>query len=322
MVTSIQKAGAARTICAPARRSDSAASRRRKILLSVLAGLIAASLVLMARFSSLAAEPELKANTSRAAREDAVRSIPLDKVSPEIRSKVATVLDNASIFRRLPVQVADCEPELFHFLVRQPEVVVNIWQVMGVSNVSMERPDETHFRCSDGDGTTAHGEFVFRNHDTQVLFAEGVYDGPLFPRPVRGQAVIVLKTACIRETNGRYYVTARLDTFLHVDNFGVEMVAKMFQGWLGHTIDHNFGEAVAFLGSVSHAAENNPLGMRRMAAKLNHVDPEYRQQFVELTDHVAEKMSGMQLADGDDRALSNAIAPEVSSGKPVANNRR
>ena len=260
-----------------------------------------------------AAEQEIKADTSRSAHDDALRAIPLEKLPAESKTKVAAVLNNSTIFRRLPVQVVECEPELFHFLVRQPEVVVNIWQVMGVSNVSMDRPDDTHFRCSDGEGTTARGEFVFRNHDTTVLYAEGYYEGPLFPRPVRGQMVTVLKTASIRETNGRYYVTARLDTFLHVDNVGVEIVAKMFQGWLGHTIDHNFSETVSFLGSVSHAAENNPQGMRRLAAKLSQVEPSRRQQFVSLTDRVAEKMTGVQLAESDDPALAKvtaAVAPQ------------
>ncbi len=221
------------------------------------------------------------------------------------------MLDNTSVFRRLPVQVVDCEPELFHFLVHQPEVIVNIWQVMGVTNVALDRPDETHFRCTDGDGTTAHGEIVFQNEDTQIIYAEGEYDGPLFPKPVRGQVVAVLKSASIRETNGRYYVTTRLDTFMHVDNVGLEVIAKMFQGWLGKTIDHNFIETVAFVGSVSHAAERNPQGMRRLAAKLTRVDRERRDQFVALTDHVAEKMSGQELADGGDPALANAMGPHT-----------
>ncbi len=136
-----------------------------------------------------------------------------------------------------------------------------------------------------------------------------------FLAPCAARWLRCLKTAAIRETNGRYYVTARLDTFLHVDNVGVEIIAKMFQGWLGHTIDHNFGEAVAFLGSVSHAAENNPQGMHRLAAKLNHVDPHHRQQFVALTDQVAEKMSGMQLADSDDPALAKVLTASGGQSK-------
>lgn len=308
MATGIQQAGPARKFLAAACRPDAAAASRPQTRLIALTALLTLGLMLAARFDLSAAEQELKANTSRSARDDALRSIPLEKLPSESKAKVAAVLNNATIFRRLPVQVVECEPELFDFLVRQPEVVVDIWQVMGVSKVSMDRPDDTHFRCSDGDGTNARGEFVFRNHDTQIIYAEGIYEGPLFPRPVRGQLVTVLKTASIRETNGRYYVTARLDTFLHVDNVGVEIIAKMFQGWLGHTIDHNFVEVVAFLGSVSHAAENNPQGMRRLAAKFNHVEPIRRQQFVNLTDQVAKKMSGRQLAESeDDPALAKVI---------------
>jgi hypothetical protein len=233
---------------------------------------------------------------------------------------VSRVLENATVFRRLPVQVVDCEPELFHFMVRQPEVLVNIWQLMGLSNVSFDRTDDVHFRCSDGDGTTARGEFVWRNHDTLVVYAEGSYDGPLFPKTVRGDVVLVLKTASMRETNGRYYVTSRLDTFIHVDNVGVEIIAKMFQGWLGRTIDHNFSEAVSFLGTISHSAETNPDSMRRVAARFTHVDRDHRQQFVDLTDQVAAKLSAVPWADGNNSTPRGiATAHEVQA---PANNRR
>src|SRR5690606_41855295 len=85
------------------------------------------------------------------------------------------------------------------------------------------------------------------------------------PCPTRRSSdlVVVLKTATVCETNGRYYVTARLDTFLRVDNAGVELVAKLIQGWVGKTVDHNFAETIGFLGSVSRTAED------RKSTRLN-----------------------------------------------------
>lgn len=243
-----------------------------------------------------AAEPPAKGISSRSAKDDALRAVPLDKLNPEAHAKVSTVLKDISIFRRLPIRSVDCDPALFHHLISNPDLVVNIWQLMGVTNVSMDRLGENHFRCADGDGTTCRAEFVHHSHDTHIIYAEGIYDGPLFPRPVRGQCVAVLKTAEIRETNGRFYVSARLDVFLHVDNAGVEILAKMFQGWLGKTIDYNFVETVGFLSTVSHTAETNPQGMRRLVSKLERVEPQRRQQFIAVTDQVAGNLVGVDLA--------------------------
>ncbi len=52
----------------------------------------------------------LEATTSDAARRDAIRSIPFDKLSADDRAKVEAVLSNVSLFRRLPTRVVDCDP--------------------------------------------------------------------------------------------------------------------------------------------------------------------------------------------------------------------
>jgi hypothetical protein len=158
-------------------------------------------------------------------------------------------------------------------------------------------------------------EVVFRNRDTQVIYAEGFYDGPLLPNKVRGECVVVLKHVSKREQNGRYVETARLDTFLRVDNAGIEIIARLFQGLVGRTIDHNFGETVAFLGSVSRTAEKNPRGMRRLAAKLDQVSPERREQFIAVTDRVPEKLLDSKLEDGDDNL---PLAEVVQSSAVIA----
>lgn len=283
-----------------------------------LTKLVAFGLLCLAPINSIAwtAEPATKASTSNAAHADAIRTVPLDKLPADVRPKIAAVLNDTSLFRRLPVQVVDCEPELFSFMEGNPDVIVNIWQLMGVTNVKLDRIDGNRFRCSDGDGTTASAEIVLRNRDTEIIYAEGLYEGPLFPRQVRGQCVGVLKSASQRETNGRYYVTVRLDTFLHVDNVGVELLAKIFQGVVGRTIDHNFEETVGFLGSVSRTAETNPRGMERLAAKLNRVEPTRRQEFVALTDAVATKLSGVELAASDTNSILTGIVQSAATEPP------
>src|SRR6478736_785137 len=247
-----------------------------------------------------AADAASKASTARSARDEAARSISLARLAPEARERVTAVLNDTSLYRRLPIETVDCEPDLFAFIANNPDVMVNIWQLMGVTNVSLDRLDADHFRCSDGDGTTAKVEVVYRSRDMQVIYAEGFYDGPLFPKTVRGQCVMVLKYAGARAANGRFEETVRLDTFLHVDNIGLEIIAKLFQGVVGRTIDHNFGETVAFMGSMSHTAETNPRGIARVAARLNHVDQARREQFVAVASHVADKLAGVKSFDGQE----------------------
>jgi hypothetical protein len=265
----------------------------------------------------IAAEPVGRSAVPRSAKDEAIRSIPMERLPADVRGKVMTVVKEVSVYRRLPIETADCEPDLFRFLVNNPDLLVNIWRVMGISNVALDRTDANHFHCTDGDGTTANVQVIFRSAQMQIIYADGLYDGPLFPRPVRGQCVAILQYSN-RKVNGRFEETVKLDTFLRVDNVGIELLAKMFQGLVGKTIDHNFAETVAFIGSVSHTAEVNPRAVRRLAGKLDHVEQERRDQFTAVSDSVAEKVADIRLTDNEEEhpALAQALDSSGAQASP------
>src|SRR3989304_5292579 len=90
--------------------------------------------------ATAAAEPRTDATTlgatsERAARDEAIRAIPWKQLADPQRRKLQSVIRNSSMYRRLPTRVIDCDPDLFTFLLQHPEVVVDVWQMMGVSRV-------------------------------------------------------------------------------------------------------------------------------------------------------------------------------------------
>ena len=115
------------------------------------------------------------ADTSNSARRDALKSIPLDKLDPADRAKVVAVLSNVSVFRRMPVKVIDCDPDMYLFLVRHPDVVVNIWELLKISKLRMRQTGERRFSLSESVGATISLEFVHQSHDTHVIYGEGTY---------------------------------------------------------------------------------------------------------------------------------------------------
>jgi hypothetical protein len=245
--------------------------------------------------------------SAREAREDAIRAVPYARLDRAARGKVSTVLANPTIFRRLPTQTIECDPHLYIFLVEHPDLVVNIWDVMGVSEVSVDRVSEAVFDVNDRAGTRGRLEFVYRGPDLHVVYAQGSYTGPMLPRPVHGECVLVLRSSYIRSNDGRYFVRAKLDAFLRLDNVGVGLLAKTFQPLVTTAADHNFRETVAFVGSVSRAAEVNYAGIQRLADKLANVTAECRQQFTELTAQLAVRAA---------MARSRAATSPVLSASP------
>lgn len=277
----------------PARKAPRPRNSRRRTALAAI--LLAAAALLGSARSVSAGLPLIgrpnpyRATTSRAARDSAVQAIPVEKLDAESRAKVASVLSRVSLFRRMPIGVVNCDPDLYLFMVRNPDVVVNIWEVLKISRLKLRQLGPQAYRVTDSAGTLATVEFLYRSHDTHVIYAEGSYDGPLAARPVNGRCLMVLKTGYVRETDGRYYITSRLDTFMAVEPGGVELLAKTFHPLVGKVADNNFLQSVGFLGSLSRTAEVNARGVQLLAAKLAYVEPGLRQRLAELAAGIARK---------------------------------
>jgi hypothetical protein len=234
--------------------------------------------------------PEATQGTaSSAARKFAVQSIPFDKLSADAREKVNSVLSSVSIYRRLPVRMVNCDPDMYLFLVRHPDVVVNIWEILGVAQLQLRQTDIDTFRIVEAEGMSATLEYVYHGHDLQILHGKWTYTGPLLARKITGSCLAVLKTAYSRDTSGKYYVTSRMDGFLSVDSGGAEMLARALQPLVVKNVDNNFIQTVAFLGSMSKTAEVNLPGMQRLAGRLTHVQPETRQQLSDVVASVSHR---------------------------------
>lgn len=226
---------------------------------------------------------------SAEAKASAIRSIPMDLLEPAARAKVEAVLADTAMFRRMPIRVVPCDPDMYLFLVRHPDVVVNIWEVLEMSNLAMKQTGPNTYDLVDNAGTEGTVEFLYQSADTHILLSEGRYHGPLIKKPITGRSIVILKSGYVREPDGRYYVTSRLDAFLQVDHEGLELLTKTIHPLLGNVADLNFTQTVAFVGSLSKTAEVDPDGMRRLAGQLKNVTPEVAGQFAQISDQVAIK---------------------------------
>ena len=247
-----------------------------------------------------------KGTSSREARESAIACIPMDKLDEEARAKVDSVLSETSIFRRLPIKVVQCDPEMYLFLIRHPDVVVDIWNVMGICQLAVRQVDENTFSVVDKTGTRGTAEFLHSGPTTHIIYSEGAFEGPPLTIPARGRTLMVLKSAYVLEPDGRYYITSRLDAFVQIEHGGVELLTKTFQPVVGRVADINFLQTAGFLGSLSRTAEVNARGMERLADRLGEVQPEVRERFVQLSMQVAERAA--LIPESDDSKVSDMVA--------------
>lgn len=232
----------------------------------------------------------------RAQRKAAIGALPYDKFTPEGRQKVDGVLSKITMYRKMPTQVICCDPELFVYMTTHPEILANIWMLLEIDDVVLTPDGPGFYRANDGAGTTGSVEFLHRDHENYVLYANGTYDGPLFQKPVSGSCVLHLRADSVRESNGRYYVTCELDAFLRLDHVGAEFWTKTLQPLVGHVADMSFTQTASFVESLSRACGRNPGGMCRLAERLEHIGPETRDEFVRMTAAVAERQGVEEVA--------------------------
>lgn len=245
--------------------------------------------VTLSAASGWAAEIDLRPSNSRAARKAAIEALPFDQLSADGQAKVRAVVDNLSLFRRMPTQQIEADPDLYLYLTNHPEVLANVWQLLGIDDVTLYPEGNGRYRAADGVGTTGFVEFLQQTAERHVIYAEGTYDGPIFAKPVQGACVLHLVSQYEPRDDGSCRVTSRLEAFIRLDHAGAEFLAKTFQPLVARVADASFVQTAGFVESLSRACEATPQGMHRLGARLTQVPDGVRAEFVEMTALVAQR---------------------------------
>ena len=235
--------------------------------------------------------------TSRAARDEAIRAIPFAKIDPEYRGRIQSVLRDISLYRRLPTMTVECHPSMFTYHAQNPDVLVQIWRQLGISNIDLVQKGNNEFHMADNVGTVGELVIVEQRCDAKaqnrfVLYAEGQYDGKPFKKPLRAECVMLLRSGSVVETNGHTYVAAQLDTFVHIDRASLELFAQVIHPLVGKTADRNFADTMNFISSMSQAAETRPATIARLTGSLPKISTERKQRLVQIAYQCAESRSG------------------------------
>jgi hypothetical protein len=257
---------------------------RRGFLASGLAAMTAGLLPV-----SMAVAGSEEADTSQQTRDDAIASLPLSELTAETRRKLMMVCERPTLFRRLPQKSNACDPALHLFLIRNPEVVVNIWQIMGAASMTAERQGPYAWKGADGAGTNCDVELVYGTDNVHIIYGDGYYEGTLLKKKVTGRCVLVMRSGYGRAPDQRTYVANRLDLFLQIDNLAADVVTRTLSPWVGKVADANFHESCLFASKLSQTAEQNSRGVQRLAERLTKVEPAVREEFSKVAAAVPQR---------------------------------
>ena len=215
------------------------------------------------------------------AREQSAAAIPWTKLTTEARDKLQGVVKNSSVFHQSPIQKTPCDHNVYLHLIRYPELVVNMWELMGVSKLRMDRQQDYLIDIDDGYGTQSQLELVYGNKNLHIFYAEGAYKGSIIPTTGKGRVVLILETS--KSMQGQQPVIShRLNLFIQFDKSANKLVVKTLQGIFLKMVDMNFAETTKFIGQIDDIIQDNPDGMKRLSGRLTRVQTPIRQQFNKL----------------------------------------
>ena len=114
-------------------------------------------LVTVLFLSPLASAEELTTGSSaRKLRNEVVQQVPWAQLNAETKAKISDVMDKPNMYRSLPRMAIQIDPEYLQFLIRHPEVVVNIWELMGITEMTATRVGPFQLKTDDGAGTVSY----------------------------------------------------------------------------------------------------------------------------------------------------------------------
>ena len=279
----------------PAQRAQRALSPWAIATLSLCRAMVALLAILF--LCPLATGEELTTGSSaRKLRQEVVKQIPWAQLNSETKAKIGDVVDKPNMYRSLPRMAIQIDPDYLHFLIRHPEVVVNIWELMGITEMKAKRIAPYLLETDDGAGTTSKMELVYGSNNTHIFYGEGQYEGPFLRKKLDARCVIVVRTAPRNQgiglagqaagvVNKERQMVCQLDVFLKIPNAAAGFVVRTIQPIVGPTADHNFAESMKFLQRLNETTEKNGYGVQEMGKKLSVTRP-VQERFISVAGDV------------------------------------
>jgi len=228
-------------------------------------------------------------SSKRAFRQQAIKNLPIQDLTPQAQRKIGSVVSGASVYRRVPSVTIQCDANLEVFLLRNPHVVIDIWKLMGITGLEMQRKGEFSFDSSDGMGTTCNIDLVYSRPELHLYYGRGTYDGKLSPNPINGECVVMIQCRFGKHLDGTPLITNHMDVFLRLDGAALDFLARTFHPLFGKSVDTNYLETAKFLQRLSATAQRNPAGMLGLARSLDDLEPATRDQFSQISMNVGER---------------------------------
>jgi hypothetical protein len=266
-------------------------SGRWQVCLVLVAGILLAT--------PLYGQQGLRIGKARATSAAVLERLPMDQLTLAARKKIQNVVSHPSLHKSVPARTITCNKDLYTHVVQHPEIVVNLWQLMGITELRLKRTEPFTYKATDGNGTLSNLELIYSTPELHLFYAEGSYAGKWLVRRLKGRCVVILTSEFSAE-RVRPQVKHRIEVFIRLDDVAADVLARTLKPLIGKLIQYNFEQSSGFIEQIYEAAENRKPGIESMIGRMTHVEPAVKERFVRLLGEIQRPLS---VADTEDPAL-------------------
>ncbi len=250
-------------------------SRRMNWVAGVATGLVAAAAIACTSSGSLAAGLGNR-------RIDPAEVVPLDRLPAESREQVAEIIRDATFHRQGEPDTFPCDGNLYLHLVNEPLLPLNLWKNLADSPVQLRKVAPNRYEGSDGSGSTAVWEFVYRSARLHVMVAYFNYVSPRGNARIEARIVLLVHADYVRDRSGEPMVRHDVEAFVKVDSKGWKTLARTVRPIIEKVLEDQVREAGYFISLMSRLVITYPNWACQVVGARTDIDPAIRKRFQEM----------------------------------------
>ena len=218
-----------------------------------------------------------------AVRKQAVAELGLERLTPDAQRKSQALLKNVGMFRRLPTISFECDPAVYEYFLKNPDVAVATWRAMDISQFQLNSTGADRYHADAGDGSVGELELLLHTPSDTMIHCDGAFKSPLLPKPIVARSLMRVQTSFAKEQDGRIIGTHSGDVFVEFPSQAIETAARVIAP-VSHSIaDRNFKQMTLYVHLMSQAMVKNPGWIEQTGHKLDGISEERKREFLEVS---------------------------------------
>ncbi len=222
-------------------------------------------------------------SSERHLRDQAIKTLQGVQLTQSGRQSADQVLGSLSIYRRLPEIRFEVDPDTYDHFIGNPDVVVSLWQAMGISAINLQQVRQYHYRMNNVDGTASELYYLHRHRNVNVIYCDGEFKSPLLKNTILAKGVFCLYSKFETDPDGTTFVRHHADVFVSMPNAAVETAAKLISPVSNYIADRNFQEISLFAHTMSLTMARQPGWVQEQSVRMRGLQPAQVQEFQQVT---------------------------------------